>query len=311
MTPALASHLQMVAASMDVVISIIGSITQVIVYLALSLGTIVVVLQATNLLPRSVARFLRLNEATRVLESLIELGVIPHAYQKRIQGTAIEHLLDAASRPHTYDTAKCATEKLLLERSYTFPSPVEWKNRNAPTKSLSRYVDLQGVCFHQAAAALLAQYVVCLIGETKRQLARSGASPLSFDCIAVHENAAPFLGYEVAQLLGLPLVYVKQDELARKATIVYHATEANSERTQYTNDKHPLKKAVMVADLLMLAPHIDEVKEYLGRFAIGLDHVFLIALRDDFGTKSRIADAGISIHAFHVINDEWLATTRP
>ncbi|MBU3004272.1 hypothetical protein [Paraglaciecola arctica] len=273
------------------VTQIIVSFLESIIWITLTLGTVILVLKSVGLLPKKIKDKLEKNEANDIKELFFKLNITPAFYISNMRSLTLAYLSKKESSLEDKEIIK-TIKKLVKER--TFKSNMAWVT-DTNSYHLKQYTDLQGLTFNPEINKQLANFIEKLI--SKRLISCiSSDSPVEFDCIVVHENAAPFLGYEVSSRMNLPLIYVKSITHDKHSDIILHGQEVSEDRKSFTFSDKKLSKAIFIADFLMLGPHLDEARSYLSNFGVELTEVFLLVHKDIEGSREKISGKGFNLN---------------
>lgn len=262
-----------------------------ITLIILALGTIAAVLNAVGFLPKCLKDFLEKNKANDIKELFYQLDITPNVYINNMKALTLAYLSN--SNDITDDKA-IVSEINELVKKRTFKENMAWGTKAASYK-IKSYIDLQGLTFIPEVNKRMAGFIEKLINNRIKSLIDSKAA-LTFDCIAVHENAAPFLGYEVSARMKLPLIFIKNEDWNKFPGIILHGQEVSKDRKSFLHAGQNLKHAIFIADFLMLGPHLNESKEYLARFGVDLTEVFLLVYKDIDNSREKIHSGGFKLN---------------
>lgn len=284
--------------------NLIGVLINTVILILLGIATLYFVLKSLGWLPDSIEKFLERKDLRNYETLFYQYGITPSYYFKKMKSLALLESIDKniVSLSLNNDEIKKALKELIKER--TFIVNLLW-GTSSPS-NLKYYIDLQGVCLDASSCKKLAEFIAYKIKSIVKERLDS-PNPFLYDCIAVHENAAPFLGYEVSNMLNIPVLYIKSEYTFSKDEKILNALEVSQDRRNFLHNGIELKNAIFVADLLMLAPHIKQVRDYLAQFGISLSDCFLIAFRNDRCTLEDLKNEQINVHAYHEINDKILS----
>ena len=157
-----------------------------------SVSTLAVIANALGLLPESLSHRLRKKRVKETIMVLTQLGVDVEEIKRRNLAQSVSNYFPGTDYS---DDLRQNLEKLTIKRRVDVGQTEQQR--------FSQFIDLMGGSTRPKTARLFARYLSTYL---RRQIEAGKVRTSDFDFIACPKEGSPLLGYELASILGKPLV---------------------------------------------------------------------------------------------------------
>ncbi len=266
-------------------------------WIVLGIGTVIQLTKLNGFLPSRLTDKIEQNKLNDIKEIFYKTGITPNSHIESMRSLSLKYLTKNYQKNEK--SILQHLNKIISDRA--FDVKMQWTDGQTSHR-LKKYVDIQGLTLSKEINQVLADYIITLVEKRRVELSEVNRV-FDVDCIVVHENAAPFLGYEVAGKLSLPLIYVKSEDWTNFSPVILHGQQVSADRKYYMSGKEKLTNAIFVSDFLMLGPHLKESAAYLKKYNIEMTEVFLLAYKNIDNSKSKLDQLGFVLNRWVDIDE--------
>lgn len=263
------------------VIGWIGFITTGIIVLAVSIRSVIDVLKATGVFPRSWVNFIYKNEDEKIKRTLQELGVLSKVNHYKALTLGLNSKFVGMSDD------QCKEQISNLSKSFIENSPLIVGD--STKEKLNYYLNLRGA-FTSGRAELMVELICSFLSNTASKEA------IEYDCIISRKSGLDLLGYHVAHIFGLPF-------------ILYHDQRSilkDSKIKSFDYLPEEVQKPIIIDDSCMGGSSIASLAmDYKEETGVQIEHAFVLFIRKEASVE-KLNKVGVNLHYLEFYDDEKL-----